>query len=373
MQTTNKIHLFNTNRDKDYQFIDNNIKWQLEVGAPIFNVYKLLGTKDKDGNFQELDVIQDPVLMENVNRVYSDETFDIYGQCQIGQAEFTMALLGLSPLSPEIVQITFHYNTMIERLGRKFIPGDILEATFLRDTDLIDQNHDNLTRFFVVESSQRSKEGWDPRWGFHLWTINLVALSDSPEYQDIINKITKKEENSDDDDINSPSGNPSVYDKEISIMDAILEEAESVVKYTERDEHNLWVDLDNNGNLVAIDGTFKALSGHDGIPPNYNPEEVRFGKFFPADSKEGDYFLRTDYDPPRLFRCKKSGVWQVIEYQNRELWKGIPKYLEQFINNDKDFINDEGKKEQSRQILRETIKAKVSYKLPQEVGIKIKK
>ena len=362
MVSTNRFHLHTKTslRDKDYHFVDQNVKAYIEMCAPIFNIYKYLGPRLPDGTVGQITDISDPVLMENAKRVYSTNIYEIYGSCQLNNNEFTLLALGMAITSTEIISITFHYNTMIERLGRKFLPGDVIEATFLRDVDLLD-NQSAYNRFYVVESSNRSKEGWDPHWQYHLWTVTLKPLIDAPEFKDIIDQIKKKDD--DPGEVNNGSKNPSVYEKELEIMDALLEEAEDEVPFEKTDEHHLWVDLDNEG-LICWYTNEPVLQGHDGVPMNHNPDEVDYGEYFPHNPKVGDYYLRIDYDPPRLFQYMEGNYWRIMEYDNRAKWTGCPRYLREMINNDETFINDEGELEESRQALRDTIKAKVSYKKP---------
>jgi len=102
--------------------------------------------------------------------------------------------------------------------------------------------------------------------------------------------------------------------------------------------------------------------GNDGVPPNFNPEEVNFGERFPEKPQDGEYFLRINSDErPRLYYFK-DGRWNLVEIDQREKWSGIPRLLKPFIENDKQFVNDEGELENHRQTLREVSMSRAIYK-----------
>jgi hypothetical protein len=116
----------------------------------------------------------------------------------------------------------------------------------------------------------------------------------------------------------------SSYSKELELNNAVIAEAEINTNssgYDTRNFYTLQVDDKGNVDLITVDRNDIAIddvdtvdaqfnnpvkegySGYllgDGIPPNGVP--YGFGLKFPEFSAQGDYFLRTDYLPNRLFR-----------------------------------------------------------------------
>ena len=61
---------------------------------------------------------------------------------------------------------------------------------------------------------------------------------------------------------------------------------------------------------------------------------VGSGEKFPTSGiNDGDYFLRTDFQPNRLFK-KKGTRWVRISDDNQSQWAAANKILTSFINND---------------------------------------
>ncbi len=180
-------------------------------------------------------------------------------------------------------------------------------------------------KFYVVTSSERDENSWDPSYHFHLWKIKCKPIMDSPEYADLFNKEVDEDGNP------LPTGGEDGFyvepgdemgggglDKDAKQdeklqeqVDDIIEEAEGNdgdpdndwttgvgVSYRLHDEHHIFLAIndkyyiENRPNIVGIDG----------IPAEKTCEEVPYGEFFPKDAKEGEYFLRTDYLPPRLYK-----------------------------------------------------------------------
>ena len=384
-----RFHLYsneNRGRTKDYMFIDQNARNYIEMGGSVFYIYKLIGYRNSDGTVADINTIQDPVLMENpLARIYSKEVIPMWAFTKLDKSMFELLAMGLNITSSEITQIIFHYNDMIERLGRKIMSGDIIEVGFLKDVDLLDPDATPATRFFKVDTSQRYKGGWDPHYQMHLWEVNVSSLVDSPEYADILNATSKTNgshgggSGTEDDGTNGngshivPSDDSgeggtgvsgtamSTYDKEIAIMDALLDEAEKEVPYNGTTQYQLYIDKDElTGKPKVYNYIYEAWS-QDGVPVNQNPEEVHYGIFFPQEPKEGEYFLRTDYDRPRLY-YRTGGLWKLVEYDLREKNVVEPYLLRKITEDDGKFRNDEGELENHRQNLREVAMSRTTYK-----------
>lgn len=359
-----RFHLYsneNYGRTKDYMFLDDMVRNYIEFGGAVFYVYKLVGYRNSDGTISDISTIQDPVLMENPNsRVYSKDVIPIWAFTKIDRNIFESLAFGLNITSSEITEIVLHYNSMIEKIGRKIIAGDIIEVGFLKDIDLLDPDAQPVNRFFKVTSSQKYRGTYDPHYQMHLWSLSLGNLTDSPEYSEVVNGDNE----SDTEDPNNPDNqnpNNSTYDKEIEIMDDLLEEAEKEVPYLGTTVHQLYIEVDKEtGKPKVYDWIYEAWGG-DGVPPNQNPNEVKYGMCFPPQPNEGDYFLRIDYEKPRLY-YRTGGIWSLVEYDNRPKWSGIPELLKYIVEDESKFVNNEGELENHRQNLREIAMSRAIYK-----------
>jgi hypothetical protein len=105
----------------------------------------------------------------------------------------------------------------------------------------------------------------------------------------------------------------STYEKEMQITEAILDQAESDAPKSGYDTTNLYgVRLD-----PPVDPENIGLDGYileDGIPPN--GAAFTSGIAFPLAPVKGQYCLRTDYLPKRLFRYDGSR-WIKVEDERR--------------------------------------------------------
>jgi hypothetical protein len=95
----------------------------------------------------------------------------------------------------------------------------------------------------------------------------------------------------------------------------------------------------------------------DGQPAN-GLSIVGSGSSFPTSGvNDGDYFLRTDFSPNRLF--KKSGSrWIRISDDFRAVWAAANRVLTTFINNDNFTINSDGEVTAEKTNLSKVVKPK---------------
>jgi hypothetical protein len=161
----------------------------------------------------------------------------------------------------------------------------------------------------------RAADGFSQTWWPHLLRLKLKTLVDAQEFRDIIGDASTS---------GSLASYMSTYNKEKTISDQVLAQAEVdspkagfnykqyyVAPIDERG--NIRTDNVNSTDRVSTDKPINATidtpaSSHygfyldgDGVAPNGNP--AGFGISFPnANIQKGDYFLRTDYLPNRLFR-----------------------------------------------------------------------
>ena len=331
-----KLSLWNPQKTNDYKFFDRIVGEHLNAGGTGVHIHKYLGIQDigdtKDptrpgtGNQNNSEIfIQDLLFLENRDRKYDKNIFELRGQYNLVDNDgFDLTQFGAF-LANDTLFMNFHIESMVDALGRKLMPGDVLELPHLRD-DLLLGSDEAINRFYVVQEGSRPAEGFDPKWWPHLWRVKCGPITDSQEYRDILG--TGEEEG----DLRNLL---SKYQDEIVINDKILEQAEKDVPsdpILSKSAH-LYVDPS------VPDKPY--IEPSDGSAPN-GLSLVGSGTSFPTSgTSNGDFFLRTDFSPHRLFQ--KSGTrWVKYSDDSKRVWSAANKALTSFINNDNFTINSDG-------------------------------
>ena len=330
-----RLSLWNPTKTNDFNFIDRVVGEHIYAGGTGVNIHKYIGIQDTDisddptrpgGSGAGETYIQDLLFLENRDRKYSKDIYELRGQYNLGDNDsFDLTQFGMFLANAQVF-MNFHIESMVEAIGRKLMPGDVLELPHLRD-DLLLGSDEAINRFYVVTDGSRPAEGYDPRWWPHLWRVKLGPITDSQEYRDILG--TGEEEG----DLRNLI---STYADEITINDKILEQAEKDVPYDPqyRNMAHLYVD-------EAVPGKPGVGFGGDGSLPN-GVSVVGSGETFPTSgTSDGDYFLRTDFSPNRLF-VKEGTRWKVVRTDNKNSWSAANRILKGFINNDNLVTNNDG-------------------------------
>ena len=192
-----RLSLWREQKSNDFNFIDNTIREQFLVGGTAFLVHKYLGPEEQgatddpskpnytaSGGSTEID-IQDLLFLETRDRKYDLDIYELRGVYNVGDNDFDLTQFGLF-LSNDVLFISFHISDMVEKLGRRLMPGDVFELPHLRDDLLLDPNADAINKFYVVQDASRGAEGFSPTWFPHIWRVKAAPLTDSQEYKDII-------------------------------------------------------------------------------------------------------------------------------------------------------------------------------------------
>jgi len=316
-----RLSLYKPEKGNDYHFIDKQVLEMFTVGGTDLHVHKYLGTETPtDANAtadqpQYASVattnIQDLLFLENRDRKYDPDVYTLRGIYNVQDIDFNMSQFGLF-LSNDTLMLTVHINSSVKTIGRKIIAGDVIELPHLKDEYALNDYSVALKRFYVVEDVNRASEGFSQTWYPHLYRLKLKQIVDSQEFKEILD-LPAEEEN--------PGGNTlrdllSTYDKEMQINQAVLNQAEADAAKSGYDtSHYFSLQLDANGNTELVDTNADGIpdimqtpdrpgyNGYllgDGIPTN--GEAFGFGISFPSVTQTGDFFLRTDFSPNRLFR-----------------------------------------------------------------------
>ena len=327
-----RLSIFKPEKGNDYKFFDRNIKEMFTVGGTDLHFHKYLGpydqgeegTKDGDaspsqphysGDSLNERTIQDLLFLENRDRQYSPDVYVVRGIYNVQDIDFNLSQFGMF-LQNDTIFLTVHMNDIVERIGRKPMSGDVIEFPHMKEDYSLDESIPiALKRYYVIEDVNRAAEGFSPTWWPHLLRLKLKTLVDAQEFRDIIGDATST---------GSLASYMSTYNKEKTINDAVVNQAEANAPKSGFNFKQYYVaPIDERGNIrtknvnttdrISSDQSINAVIdtpaashfgfyvGGDGVAPNGNP--AGFGISFPsANVNNGDYFLRTDYLPNRLFR-----------------------------------------------------------------------
>lgn len=348
----------------DYRFFDRQISGLFTISGTGVHVHKYLGpidqgasddaTKPSYANQSERN-IQDLLFLENRDRKYDSSVYSLRGIYQVTDNDFDLTQFGLF-LQTGTLFMNFHINDMIETLGRKLMNGDVLELMHLIDYETLDPDLPAaLKRFFVVSDATRASEGFSSTWWPHLWRVKLNPLVDSQEYSDILKTIKVGDDGS-----TSLKDLVSTYDKYIDINEAIIEQAENEVPKSGYDvEHIYHKSRDENSPDYKVRGYLSGV----GQTPNGLP--VVSGVSFPANPAVGDFCLRVDYLPNRLFRYDGKRWIKIEDNVRTNLTNGADDNLtlrNSFINNDNIFVDVNRNQHKEKQNLHEVLRPRSDYK-----------
>ncbi len=317
--------------------------------------------------------IQDLLLLENRDRIYDQDVYIMRGVYTHQDVDFDLTQFGLF-LNNDTLFITFHYNDMIDTFGRKLMNGDVLEVPNLKDYHPLNSAIPQpLPRYYVVQDADYATEGMSQTWLPHTWRVKATPMTNNQEFKDILKKPVVSENIWDNGNFyptgwvtnygdvyyqalkNVPAGTEitnteywaiytpptqsdvfSARTKDNQINDAILTQADVEVPLSgyATDQYYVAPTLADGspanpttlttGDDNTVDGTQGGMSVTPSGPgytkgyltgdtvPNGNP--VVTGVAFPLNPVDGDYCLRLDYFPNRLFRYNSTVKrWAKIE------------------------------------------------------------
>ena len=332
-----RLSLYRPEKSKDFDFLDSIIYEQFTVGGTDLNIHKYIGPKNvsaDDATIEQpiYDVIsetniQDLLFLENRDRKYDNDIYTLRGHYNVQDTDFDLSQFGLF-LQNDTIFLTIHIASSVKTLGRKIMSGDVIELPHMIDEYALNDFSVALKRFYVVEDVTRAAEGFSQTWYPHLYRLKCKQIMDSQEYKDILD-LPAEEGSS-----NTLRDVLSTYEKEMQINEAIIQQAEENARlsgYETTQFYTLSVTEDGemaivtvdqetliSDELITSDQVFESPNGTgyigylvgDGIPPNgalYGQ-----GTGFPSQAGEGDYFLRIDLSPNRLFRYDGNS-WRKVE------------------------------------------------------------
>lgn len=370
--------IFSSNVSTNSITISSPTTSTISTGTPI-SIYWNDATKPNYANQSALN-IQDLLFLENRDRKYDTSVYQLRGIYTVNDNDFDLSQFGIF-LNADTIVMTFHLTDTVASLGRKIMSGDVLELQHKKDYYPLNAEIPAvLKRFYVVQDVTFAAEGFSQTWWPHLIRIKMTPLVDSQEYKDILNNIMASE------NLDTPIGQIITnYSKLNEINDAILAQAAIDVPasgynidrlYTEPltptgapgDPLGTYVDnthLRVSGNSPTVDSgpvtpdtVIPAYLGGDGTAPNGWP--VNAATSFPVNPRIGDYTLRTDYLPNRLFRFDGKRWVKIEDNVRTDLTPGPNNQTQRsiFVNNDSTFTNVEGQTVPVRQSLSKALTPK---------------
>ena len=364
-----RLSLWKPEKGNDYKFIDRIIGEHIYAGGTGVYIHKYVGIFDQgetinaDGTIEKGDAtqpnyakrkdsativqetnIQDLLFLENRDRKYDKDIYELRGVYNPADNDFDLTQFGLF-LANDTIFMTFHLNDSMTILDRKILSGDVLELPHLLDDTGLDNSAGPIRKFYVVEDVVREAAGFDANWWPHLIRVKCQALVDTVEYRDILG---------DGDNADDLKHILSTYNNELEISEAVLEQAAQEVPKHGYEIGHLYYDPVSGKKIIDTTWT------EDGVPPN-NVSAVGSGATFPDNPTEGAYYLRTDFNPHRLF-VRKGERWIKVEDDNRKIWKAANKILRTFTENTNVYIDDStGETISSKQALHKIIKPKADF------------
>ena len=326
--TMPRLSLYKPERGKADTCLDKQSTEMFTVGGTDVFVHKYLGPRHPSEEEATADQpaynavaetnIQDMLFMENRDRKYDPDIYTMRGIYNVSDVDFDMSQSGLF-LQNDIIFMTIPINYSVKTLGRKIMSGDVIELPHLKDENALNDFSVALKRFYVVEDVNRASEGFSQTWYPHLYRIKMKQIVDSQEFKEILDLPAQEGSSQTLRDVLS------TYEAEMQVNNAVIAQAEADAPKSGYDTSHLYtLQVDDRGvpELVTTDSSeldastqneladrvnqtperegYQGYIIGDGLAPN--GEAFGSGIGFPTSQVEGDYFLRVDMFPNRLFR-----------------------------------------------------------------------
>lgn len=314
-----RISMWSPTKTNDYKFMDRQIREQFHVGGTGAIIHKYIGPEDgqntddpaqpdyqNDGLINET-TIQDLLFLENRDRKYDKDLYELRGVYNVSDNDFDLTQFGLF-LTNDTLYMTFHLNEMVEVLGRKLLSGDVIELPHLIDEYGLDADTPPIPKFYTVSDGNRGGEGFSATWWPHIWRVKLEPITDSQEFDDILGNADQED---------SMKNIFSTFSKELEITDAVVDSA---------------AQNDPIGGATHLtDHLFNYIQENGG---EWDPgEPIATGDAFPSSPNQGDFFIRTDFQPHRLFVRRDTKWLRLYDNIDDRTWSDRTFNASTFVNN----------------------------------------
>ena len=374
-----RIALWNAQKGADFNFIDRTSGENFRIAGDGVLIHMYEGPQiDSTGSTDtSITSIQDILFLENTSRKYNPNVIELKCHHAIEDTTYDLSQFGIM-LSSDVIRIHFHYNDMVDIIGRKLIPGDVLEFASMRDVPIFD-NAVGINKYYVVQDALWASSGFGAKWYPHLWLIRAKLITAAPEFKDIVDSASSGQTAGGAGqgigimppgfaETSGLHGNPgqdcnpniqnslSLFCKIINITDQIVAEAEKNAFFDPKffEDMNLYIYIDPVTNYPVIGSNY--FSG-DGEPPNGGPL-LGAGITFPPGMQDGEYYLRLDYFPERLFQ-KQGSTYKLIERDVLKVWTAYNRVLDSHLDGVADTVLPDGSVISEKQPLSQVLHQKV--------------
>lgn len=352
-----RLSLWNSGaKGATYNYIDRAISEFFGISGTAVYVHLYLGHHNQDPDSTEepaVGKIQDVLFLENRDRRYSQEVFEIRGLYNVADVDFDLRQFGMF-LQNDTIFIEVHMNDTLAQLGRKLMAGDVIELPHQRDDAGLDETKAAINKFYVIDDVNRASDGYSPTWYPHILRLKCSPMAAAEEYHDILEKQAKDPFGFDDGKLRDILTNVGL---EMGINEEVVEAAKANVTGRNFETRHFYVVPGDEG-LTGTQNPW--IFAGDGDPPN-GAALVGSGNRFPDTPADGDYYLRLDYSPQALFRWTNQR-WRLQELDYRESeWSAAHSILKGFINQSGTTTLQDGTTQEIRQGLHKAIKPRADF------------
>lgn len=299
-----RLSLYKDGDSRDSRLMSSIIKDQITFGGVTVYAWLLEGYfsqkndmgKDFDALDEDYNEVQDVIFGENRDRQYSDDAISLIGVYTVSQNALDFARFGIM-LSDDIIQMEFHKEDMEKRCGRRLAVGDVIEMPHLRDVGA-DGRANN--RWYEIQSIVKSPSGWDAAWNWHVMTATMRPIKDAQEFIDLMER----------EDQYGSTLRDSISNREkMEGLTAAIQEAAIDQAYTSWfDTSQIYIDPETETPQMWED---------DLNPPN--GQIAAQVSSFPSQPDDGDYVIRTDMYPKKLYRYETDS-WVLKSVDRKREW-----------------------------------------------------
>ena len=287
-------------------------------GTQVNEPWEVVRLELMDYEQTSLDNIQDIFFLENRDRDYAQVSETIRCQYTPFDPLGDMGKFGFNILDQ--YAFTCSFSSMVEKLGRPIIIGDILEVC---PEAAYDQNMNVVKKYLEVTDAGWSSEGYSPGWTPLIYRFMGQQLIPGQEHRDIIKTVSQQKYSIDDSDFFKDINKQIITDT-LTSTENIEQMAKDAVPETGKDGGttiasgtSLYAGAEARGSYDGRDTYVE-----DGLPPDNLPYGEGYALPDMDTAKDGDYF-RLLYAPelkvpPRLYQFSLyKRKWIYIETDRR--------------------------------------------------------
>lgn len=263
------------------------------AGSTLNEPWEIVRLELLDYETTSIDNVQDIFFLENRDRDYAQTSMTIRCQYSPFDPLGDMGKFGFNILDQ--YAFTCAFSSMVEKLGRPIIIGDVLEVC---PEAAYDHNMNVVKKYLEVTDAGWSAEGYSPGWTPLIYRFTAQQLIPSQEHRDIIKTVAAQKYSIDDSDFFS--GISQVITGNLTSSENIAVEAKNAVPETGSDSSTI-----ASGTSLYTPDPIKEKKGsydgrdlyiEDGLPPDGKPYGEGY-KLPDMDScQDGEYF-RLIYAP----------------------------------------------------------------------------